>query len=127
MFFVVVVYCLFLVPGLVENPNGTIVIENKPPTAWNGQKFDVGIYKDGKLLVTQKDVHVGDQVDFMLQPRLYFGVVRNITIGDIFTSLEITSYLTEFDLSNFPQGLQVTLNEAAGGGRYSFSGVHKIL
>ena len=113
--------------GIVDNPNGTIVIENKPPTAWNGQKFDIGVYKDGKLLVTQKEVHVGDQVDFMLQPRLFFAVVRNVTIGDVFTSLEITSSLAEFDLSNFPQGLQVTLNEAAGGGRYSFSGMNTSL
>ena len=58
----------------------------------------------------------------MLQPKLYFGVVRNMHVGDVFTSLEITSALTEFDLSNFPNGIEVTLNEAPGGGRYSFSG-----
>ena len=87
--------------------------------------FDVGVYKEGRLLVTQKDVHCGDQVDFMLQPRLFFAVVRNVQIGDIFTSLEITTNMTEFDLSNFPHGLQVTLNESAGGGQYSFSGDNK--
>ena len=72
--------------------------------------------------MTQPDVHVGDQVDFMLQPKLYFGVVRNMKVGDTFTSLEITSALAEFDLSNFPNGLIVTLNQEPGGGRYSFSG-----
>ena len=58
----------------------------------------------------------------MLQPKLFFGVVRNIKIGDTFKSLEITSALKEFDLSDFPNGLIVTLNKEPGGGRYSFSG-----
>lgn len=89
--------------------------------------FDVGVYKDGRLLVTQKDVRCGDQVDFMLQPKLFFAVVRNCQVGDIFTSLEITSNLSEFDLSNFPHGLEVTLSEGAGGGKYSFAGVNKII
>ena len=86
--------------------------------------FDVGIYKDSHLLVTQPDVHVGNQVDFILQPKLFFGVVRNMHVGDTFTSLEITSALTEFDLSNFPNGLTVTLNQApsGSGGQYSFAG-----
>ena len=84
--------------------------------------FDVGVYKEGRLLVVQPDVHIGNQIDFMLQPKLYFGVVRNMHVGDVFTSLEITSSLTEFDLSNFPNGIEVTLNQAPGGGRYSFSG-----
>ena len=108
--------------GVPANPNNTIVIKNIPPASWSGRMFDVGIYKEGRLLVTQPDVHIGNQIDFMLQPKLYFGVVRNMHVGDTFTSLEITSALTEFDLSNFPNGLEVTLNEAPGGGRYSFSG-----
>lgn len=83
--------------------------------------FDVGIYKDHLLLLTQPSVHVGDQVDFMLQPKLYFGVVRNMQVGDVFTSLEITSALTEFDLSEFPNGIVVILKQEPAGGRYSFS------
>ena len=86
----------------------------------------MGIYKEGKLLVVQKDVHIGNQVDFLLQPRLFFGVVRNVTIGTVFTSLEITSYLTEFDLEHFPHGMEVTLSEAPGGGKYSFSAANKL-
>jgi len=76
---------------------------------------------------TQKDVHCGDQVDFMLQPRLFFAVVRNVQVGDIFTSLEITTNMTEFDLSDYPNGLEVTLNESAGGGQYSFNGDNKLI
>lgn len=116
-----------IVTGIVDNPNGTIVIENKPPTTWNGRKFDVGVFKDGKLLVTQSEVHIGDQVDFMLQPKLFFAVCRNLQVGDVFTSLEITSCMTEFDLSNFPHGMEVTLSEAAGGGKYSFSAQNKVV
>ena len=84
--------------------------------------FDIGIYKADRLLVTQPDVHVGNQIDFMLQPKLFFGVVRNMKVGDTFTSLEITSALTEFDLSDYPNGIEVTLNEEPGEGRYTFSG-----
>ena len=73
-------------------------------------------------MAIQKEVRVGDQVDFMLQPKLYFGVVSNLKIGDVFTSLQITSSLTEFDLSNYPNGIEVTLTEAPGGGLYTFSG-----
>ena len=87
--------------------------------------FDVGVYKDGRLLVTQKDIHCGDQVDFMLQPRIFFAVVRNVHVGDVFTSLEITSSMAEFDLSNYPHGMEVTLNEGAGGGKYQFTAVNK--
>ena len=60
----------------------------------------------------------------MLQPRLYFAVCRNVTIGEIFTSLEITSCMTEFDLSEYPRGMKVTLKESPGGGKYSFSAVN---
>lgn len=103
------------------NPNGSIVIKNKPPATWSGRMFDIGVYKNGSLLVVQKDVHTGDQVDFMLQPKLFFGVVRNMVEGDVFTSLEITSTLTEFDLSNFPNGINVTLKQLPGGGKYEFT------
>ena len=113
---------MFIERGVPANPNNTIVIKSIPPASWSGRKYDIGVYKSGKLLVTQKDVHVGNQIDFMLQPKLYFGVVRNLKVGDVFTSLEITSSLTEFDLSDYPNGVEVTLNEAPGGGRYSFSG-----
>ena len=107
--------------GLPANPNNTIVIKNKPPSAWSGRMFDVGVYKEGRLLVTQPDVHIGNQIDFMLQPKIYFGVVRNMKVGETFTSLEITSGLKMFDLSQFPNGIVVTLNQQPVGGQFSFS------
>ena len=108
--------------GAPTNPNGSIVIKNVPPATWSGRMFDIGVYKNGSLLVVQKDVHIGDQVDFMLKPKLYFGVVRNMVEGDVFTSLEITSSLTEFDLSDYPNGIRVSLKQLPGGGQYEFSG-----
>ena len=83
--------------------------------------FDVGVFKDSRLLVTQPDVHADNQVDFMLQPKIFFGIVRNMHVGDVFTSLEITSNLQMFDLSSYPNGIVVTLTQAPGGGKYSFS------
>ena len=75
-------------------------------------------------MLVEKSVHVGNQADFMLKPKLCFGVARNINVGDTFTDCEITSTYTEFDLSNFPNGLQVTLTEQSGGGLYKFEGLH---
>ncbi len=110
----------------LPNPNDTIVVKNVPPRGgtWTGRKYDISLYKSGKLLVTQKDVHVGSQADIELQPKVFFGVVHNLRIGDIFTSLNITEALTEFDLSRFPGGLMVTLTQEPVGGQYTFTGGH---
>ena len=110
--------------GVPENPNNTVVIKNIPPSTWSGRMFDVGVYKDNRLLVTQPDVHIGNQIDFMHQPRLYFGIVRNMQVGDTFTSLEITSSLAEFDLSDYPNGINVTLSQAPGSGKFTFTGTN---
>ena len=95
--------------------------------AWSGRKLDVGIFKNGRLLITQKDVHSGDQIDFLLKPKIYFAVIRNCQVGDVFTSMEITTKMTEFDLSNYPNGLEIILYEDAGSGEYLFVGESKII
>ena len=107
--------------GAASNPENTIVIRNKKPKAWSGRKFDIGIYKSKKLLLVQKDVRIGDQVDFTLKPIISFAVVRNMHIGKVFSSLEITSALTEFDLSEYPNGIIVTLKQRGSSGQYEFS------
>lgn len=85
------------------------------------------MYKSGKLLVVQKDVRIGDQVDFMLKPKIFFAVVRNMHVGKIFTSLEITSSLTEFDLSSYSNGIIVSLSTGGGGGgEYAFTAEQMI-
>ncbi len=115
---------VFLAVTALPNPNNTIVVKNTPPLGgtWSGRTYDVSLYKSGKLLVTQRDVHVGSQADIELQPKLFFGVVSNLHIGEVFTSLNITEALTEFDLSQFPNGLMVTLTQEPVGGQYTFTG-----
>ena len=43
-------------------------------------------------------------------------------IGKAFTRTQVTSALAEFDLREYPYGLQVTLKQLPGGGRYLFTG-----
>ena len=92
------------------------------PQGWTGRKYNIGLNKAGRLLVFQEGVHVGDQADFMLQPKLFFGVVRNMHVGQTFKSLEFTQSLTPFDLSEYPNGLKVILKQEASGGAYTFIG-----
>ena len=69
----------------------------------------------------QKDVHVGDQVEFLVKPILYFGVTKNLDYGRAFFTFEIMSKIEKFDLNNYPNGMVVTLTQEAGGGKYEFS------
>ena len=118
------VYPFIFIPeeGASINPKNTIVVKNNKPQSWPGRVFDVGVYKSGNLLVTENAVRIGDQVDFMLQPKLYFAVSRNMKVGQTFTIEEITSVMTMFDLSDYPEGLLVTLTQEKMGGEYSFAG-----
>ena len=115
-----------VVTGVADNPNNSIVIKNQKPKTWTGRTFDIGIYKSGRLLVVQKGVRIMDQVDFMLQSKLYFAVARNMHVGKVFTSMEISSKMTMFDLSQYPNGIEVTLTQTPGGGEYSFSAASLI-
>ena len=90
--------------GVILNPNNTIVTKNVPPVTWNGRVFDMNLYKNVGIMLAEKGVR-GSQADFMFKPKL-----------PVFTC-------TEFDLSTFPNGLQVTIAEQPGGGRYNFSGL----
>ena len=104
------------------NPNDTIVVRNSSPDSWTGRKHNIGLYKNGKLIVVEQDVNVGDQVDFMLKPTLYFAVDRNKTVRATFTSVDISQCFTPFDLSSYQNGLKVTLIQEASGGKYVFNG-----
>lgn len=107
--------------GILANPNGAIVVKNMAPNTWCGRKFDIGVYKDKHLIVMEREVRVGTQIDFLLEPKLYFGVVCNMKIGNVFDSLQATTSLTEFDLKEYPFGIEVTLNEMPGGGQFKFT------
>ena len=118
-------YCFYFAFVPVENaptnPNNSIVIRNVDPKSWTGRKFDVGVYKANRLLTVERGVNISSQVDFELQPKLYFAVVRNFVVGKIFTMDQITSHMELFDLSKFPDGIVVTLTQEPVGGKYTFS------
>ena len=112
--------------GVRSNLDGSIVVQNRIPKAWTGRMFDVGVFKDNRLILTQPDVHIGDQVVFIMKPVLFFSIVRNVSVGHVFSSLEIMSSMQEFDLRDFPDGMEVTLDEEPTGGRYTFTAVNKV-
>ncbi len=88
--------------------------------------FNIGVYKDSRLLVVQPDIRILNQVDFMLQPKLTFAVARNIKIGDTFTAAEISSGKSTYDLSQYPNGIAITLTQVPGSGEYQFSAAQLI-
>ena len=112
---------IIIVPNAVRNPNGSVVIKNVQPLAWFGQFFDCHVYKDNRSLVTQNDVNADSQAVIEIKPILLFGVTSNVQVGPTFTAFEITSAPFEVDLSDFPNGVEVTLKQAPGGGRFYFS------
>ena len=98
------------------NSDHSIVMKNVKPSGWAGVPFNFGLYKSGKLLVTQQDVGVNSQAVFQLTPKLFFGVVKDIRVGTIFKSLTITQALFKVDLLDYSNGLvvQLDLNQASG-------------
>ena len=85
--------------------------------------FDAHLYKGGHLLISHKDLHPGSQAEIQLKPILYFGrVSHNMSVGDEFKTPEVAQSLTEFDLSNYPNGIVVTLSQEPGEGQYHFTG-----
>ena len=103
------------------NPGNTIVVRNMKPTTWSGMPFSFGLYKSGKLLVTQHNVGVLSQAVFQLTPKLYFGVVRDIRIGEIFKSLTTTQSYFMVNLNDFTNGLVVSLDMNQASGEFFFS------
>lgn len=101
------------------------MIKNTIPDVWNGRKYDVGLFRDNQLLLVHNQLHVGNQVDFLVHPILFFAIGRNFNIGEVFTTLEFTSYSTGFDLNNYPNGMAVTLTQEAGGGKFAFTASNK--
>ncbi len=83
--------------------------------------YDVGIYKMGFLYTLFKNLHVGDQVDFIIDHKLCFGMSTNVLTGDLFSSLKIVKHPLEVDMRQFPCGLKVVLNEEPVGGKHTFT------
>ena len=98
-----------------------MVVKNVKPRMWSGLPRNFGLYKDGRLLVTQHNVGVGSQAVFQLTPILYFGVVKDITVGEIFKSLTITQSNFTVNMNNYTNGLVVTLSINPVSGEYIFT------
>lgn len=113
---------IYLDKQALPNPNNAIVIKNSTPESWSGQKYDISIYKGGQPFVVEESVHTGDQIDFTMKPVLYFAVTRNLKEGSNFRAIEVTSISEAFNLSEFPNGLKVTLSMLPTGGKYEFTG-----
>ena len=109
-------------PKAPLNAGGTIIIKNVEPKDWDGQQFNVGIYKDNRLLVLEEDIAVDSQVNITLKPVLYFAIVYNARPGEIISLDEITGESATFDLDKYPLGLEVKLTKKQPGGKYIFTG-----
>ena len=102
---------------------------NKPPISgdqWEGRAVNIGLYKGGDLFMAQANVGVGNYVEFELHQKLYFGVLVNwedlTSINEI---LEV-SQITEIDLTQFPNGLDITLTQESNTKKFKFSTKSKI-
>ncbi|MGY5777687.1 hypothetical protein [Rhizobium hainanense] len=56
------------------------------------------IFKDGKLLATKTNMAPGQKAVFQFQPRIYIGVVSQVTEGQIINSAIISQVNTEINL-----------------------------
>ncbi len=120
-------YFSFEVTGVAQNEDSSIVIVNSVPHTWSGRKFNVGIYKNNKLFMIQNDIHVGDKVTITINPMLYFAVTRNFDTGEKFTTFELMTHIDVFDLTKFPNGMEVSLVEQPGGGKYKFIAQNTVI
>ena len=62
-----------------------------------------------------------------MKPHLYFAVVHNYEIGEIFSSFDFMTHIELYDLTKFPNGMEITFTQQSGGGRYQFTAVKSVL
>ena len=97
-------------------------MKNKRPKLWCGRPFNFGLYKHGKLCITQHDVGVNSQAVFNSRESvLYFGVASQMAPGAVFQNYSITSSNYRADLSKFPSGMIISLAKDICSGEYRFS------
>ena len=109
-----------------KNECGKIVIVNTAPTSWDGRKYDVGLYRDSKLILQGSHVQTGNKATFNPNHTLYFSVARNISIGSCMHTGEITCEFSAFDLREYPTGMNIYLTKSPGGGMYKFEACHRL-
>ena len=116
------------------------MIYNKPPVAWSGRKLNVGLYKDDKVLLVKQDLRVGDYVELKPTNKLYFCCMGSASpthpsfdINAVFSSARRGSTgddvdffdaefspLIQIDLHQYPNGMEVTVQENEMSGQILF-------
>ena len=122
------------------NNHGVYIIYNKPPAAWSGRKLNIGLYKDEKVLIVKRNLRVGDYVELKATDKLYFSnmevesasspgfdlnaIFENGRRGSIredidFFDAEFTP-LTQIDLQNYSNGMDIIIQENELSGQILF-------
>ena len=117
------------------------MVYNKPPSTWSGRRLNVGLYKDGNVLLAKRNLHVGDYVELKPTNKLYFSSMEvpsptcDFDIKNVFVNAqrrrssfsEATDFfdaefspLTQIDLNHYPNGVDITLQENELSGQLSF-------
>ena len=94
---------------------------------WSGRPYNFGLYKCDKLLVAQTEVGVDSQAVFNLTPKVYFGVVTNLAVGKVFSSLSITQNYFEVDLCDYHNGVVVSVEQNRASREFIFNSSHLSL
>ncbi len=89
--------------------------------AAKSEAYNIGLYKNDELLAVQQNVHFGTEVQFQLHNSLSFGVVQNMSAGEVIDPDKVMSPI-KFDLDKFSSGLVVTLSQDPASGEYVFTG-----
>ena len=113
---------------IAHNKSNYIVVKNESGLSnWKGQYFDVLIYKNDLLFVKESQVGARCQVMVKLTPKLFFAVAGGgLKSGDTFQEDELTTISSELvDLSDYPDGVVVTLTKDLQSGSYSFTATPK--
>ena len=65
-------------------------------------------------------VGVGSQAEFKWKPNLYFGIVKKMDTGEVFSNISVTQDSFCVDLTKFQTGLLVTLTQNHSSGEFKF-------
>lgn len=80
------------------------------------ERVDAGLAKDGKLLVVQRGVGMGEQAVFQLTPKLYAVYTRDIVEGQLIKADTISQHTQEIDLTDLQSCTVALVNGTPGSG-----------
>lgn len=113
---------MFLVVDATANPSDVYMISYSPSQYVVGHYVNIGLFKDGRPIVSKMKVRVGDYVTLKPTTELFFCCVEGPTL-DMFDLQEFCkkikssdviiefSSTTNINLENFPNGVDVTVTE----------------